>query len=70
MSQNKKQTIIKSAIYLSVALFATIMYANISNANTNEDNNSITMAQVSNIDNSLQTNIKKSCKNHPRETEC
>ena len=62
MPKNKKQTIIKSSIFLSVALFATIVYANISNANTNEDNNSITMAQVSNIDNSLQTNIKKVAK--------
>ena len=39
------------------------MYANIINVNANEeDNNLITMAQVSNIDNSLQTNIKKVAK--------
>ena len=63
MPKNKKQTVTKSAIYLSVAFFATIVYANISNASTNEeDNNSIAMAQVSNIDNLLQANIKKVAK--------
>ena len=65
MPQNKKQTITKSAIYLSVALFATIMYANLSSDNLYEENNiSIDIVNKPNsVDTSLQTNIKQITKN-------